>query len=453
MEKCANCSAGVIAGQGCISCGHLNGGGAPAASQAPAFEETPQSDQAEQPLSPFADLMEGSNKSGDLMGKLKGSKVAPILAGLGVLLVLGVAAVTMFGGKAETDVVPDEFAAAPVATTPPTGAEVGTQFCVAPGPVADAPEPDPANINTFASFYKFGTTEWKPLKSGAYTPEYINARAESTDLSTISDTADPAYIACITGIANDIDKTCRIYEDAARHIISGADYTLAVYQLSTGEKVAEGPVRNGTATCPAVVVGNVSYSEFLPRQHDLAMWTAEFAVPNQFTNVHLDRAALGGSPEWCLSPSVIDTGTTATSSTSSASSTGIHLLIQEDAGFTPGEVNWTTAKMTELSHIACVRFAPTGEEHSCDYQGGNKLVRPEGLFEVRVVDIATGEQVANNMFDSVEGCSAIVIFNRDGETKREDALPERALYEWLNEQNPTPPEPEAEEGTLEEENE
>ena len=51
----------------------------------------------------------------------------------------------------------------------------------------------------------------------------------------------------------------------------------------------------------------------------------------------------------------------------------------------------------------------------------------------------TGEELARQSFDSVGGCTALVIFNRQGQTKNEPAQPSNELYDWLNEQNPFPP--------------
>ena len=373
----------------------------------------------------------------DTKGAKKAGGVNPVMivAGLVVLLVagFGVTQLLSSGPTPEEEAAAIAEAAQPIAVERTSAiVDLGPQFCANPGAIADAPAPDQAGINVFASYYKFGTTEWRDLANPAYDVSYLNATAEINNVDTVPADTDPAYVSCVEGIPDGNDVTCRIYEGAARHIISGADYSVKVYQLSTGEEVVSGPVRTGQADCPAVVVGQVSYSEYLPRQHDLAMWTADLALPAQFTSVHLDRQAMGGSPEWCQSPSAIDTGVTATA-------TGVKLMLPDEIAFNFDEVNWETQKMSELSHIACVRFAPTGDTHECDYDGNNKLKRPQGFFEATIVNPLTGEELARQSFDSVGGCTALVIFNRQGQTKNEPAQPSNELYDWLNEQNPFPP--------------
>lgn len=421
MEKCGNCSTAVIAGQACISCGHQGGAATPVA------PEVPEASLPEQAPDPLADLM-GNGRQESPFDNLKSSKIAPILAGVVAFALVAVGAITMFGGSSE----PAEPETAPSTTVAValTASTLTPSYCASPVPVAGAPEPDTNGTNVFQNFYLFGTTEWKQLTdTAAYNAAYINEKSVSTDLVAIDSDQDPAYVSCVTGTPNDNDKTCRIYEDAARHIISGANYNLQVFQLSTGEMVVEGPVRNAPATCPSAVVGNVSYSEFLPRQHDLAMWTANLAVPSQFTNVHLDREMMGGSPEWCQSPDTINTGSTATAP-------GVHVVAQEDISMNAASVDWATLKTTELSHVACTRFFPSGEEHRCEFQGNNSLVRPAGVFDITLIDIATGEFTAGEAFESGESCPGLVLFNREGQTKNEPALVPDELYEWLNAQNP-----------------
>ena len=424
MEKCGGCSADVFAGQGCISCGHINGTSAPAPSAAP-------SGKPEQ--NPLADLMGDAPASGGMGDQWKSLGMRKqIFAVLGVLGLMLVGATALLGSKADTSA---ESAAADEAETaavaPDEFATLDRHFCATPAPVADAPEPTSSGANMFATYMFGGPREWVFLDDAPFGQEHMEENASGLGISALKSDQVAAYVACVDAErAGDQTQVCRGYDNGGSYTFESYKFTMSVYQASTGELMHEGAVRSETQqqSCPWVIVGESTYSAFPPRNDDIAMWNVDLAAPGEFTSIHLSRTAGGGSSTWCDDPKAID-------GLNPSAAGGYHLIQHYGTKSEAEKLDWQSRDMDQVTHMACVQFASTSKDLVCNY-GRNRHIYRKGQFKVTVVDLATADTLGSEIFEYKPGCPKNPFFERDHQRIYKKPTFTNEMYEWLSAMKP-----------------
>lgn len=394
MNECEKCKAMLFGGNTkCAICGFESGGGlaapsAMAASAAPPTQRT------------------SARKSGDgLTGLQKGL----LLAGVLLLPVLAIAAMTLVGGQDEPNGVAfgDESEKGDEETVrngppPPALGSTDARFCNDPAPIEGAPPylaSEPLSSHVFAEHDYF--RRFKPDTSDL----------ESTVVG--SDAVVP-LVTCLRATAPaEVQKTCSGYDGGHTLSVLSTVWNVEIYAAATGELLAtQGTIEPPLAPCPGgVLIMNgvaqdeesrvnepalaIAFNRFVdPIGAAFVDYVAEFcgATGPAPTNYPTGDTAETTYAQWYLSPK-----------TGEWSDIGVPETLEPQESEFPGR-------------IACLQVSgEISTVGTCSFDGGIEVEVRSADYELAVYDALTGEAVLREIIGSGSGECPLIWQDATGE--------------------------------------